>query len=146
MRGEVETIVIARDAESDVCAATQSIQASLQNVDLPCSQAAFNYESSGNLKVAYMIFPSPSEASGTLEDLCLMTVEDNPAMTCVDSFLDCIESIGNGLSRRHKNKLHSYLSSTDNYVGMKIGEASHAMAWNPNHSAFQPFKQIIEDM
>lgn len=143
---EVETLVIARDAEADATAALRSVQASIENVKLPCPQTAFSYESNEHIKVAIMFFPSPTNDGGTLEDLCLMTLDDNPAMTCVDSFLACIESNGNRLLRRHKNKLHSYLSSTDDYVGMKIGEASHATAWDPTHQALQPFKQIIESM
>lgn len=143
---EVETIIIARDAESDTTAAFQSVQSSINNNDLPCPQTAFNYESNGHRKIAIMIFPGPSEVSGTLEDLCLMTVNDDPAMNCVDTFLDCIESNGTDLPRKHKNKLHSYLSSTDDYVGLKIGEASYAKAWNPSHPTLQPFMHIIENI
>lgn len=140
---KVETIVIARDAEDDATAALESVQSSIRKVGLPCPQTAFNFESDEHKKVAIMFFPGPCIAEGALEDLCLMTVEDNDTMNCVDSFLDCIESNGIDLPRKHKNKLHSYLSSTSNYVGMKIGEASHAKAWNPSHLNLQPFKQII---
>ena len=81
--------------------------------------------------------------SGTLEDLCLSTIQDQSVLECVESFLDCCKEKGSDVRRPHKSKLHAYLASNDKFVGLKIGEASKAGAWNWNHQRLKPFKKLL---
>jgi hypothetical protein len=143
---EVETIVIARDAEQDAASAIQSIKSSLQNASLPVPPSAFSFQSGGKVKIAFVLFPGTEQKEGTLEDLCLLTVGNDPIMECVDFFVGCVIEKGGPITRNHKHRLHCFLSGKAKYVGLKIGEASKANAWDFEHIALQPFKEIIQSM
>ena len=45
-----------------------------------------------------------------------------------------------------KTKLHSYLAGNNDFVGLKLGEASKAGAWDWNHVRFKPFKDMLNAM
>ena len=143
---DVETIVIARDAETDAKAATDSIQHSMSEAKMPVPQKSFEYIQNSSLKTAFMLFTEPQQQKGTLEDLCLSTVEDDPLMKCVDDYLECAENKGEQFPRIHKNRLHCFLAGKDDSVGSRIGLAFKANVWPPDHPALEPFKRIIQKM
>lgn len=147
----VETIVVARDAESDPNDAARSIKGSLKNAGLSVPAKAFSFTDKSP-RVAYVIFPgftSEKEetlSDGKLEDLCLSMVENDAVLPCVDQYIQCLQSIGETVRHLHKTRLHAYLAGKDDYVGLKIGEAAKAGAWNWDYSGFAPYKQIISSM
>ena len=146
---EVETLVIARDSETNAKTAVKSMQTALKTIDRPVPPDAFLYETNNNLKTALMIFPGPKSTTGTLEDLCLEIVKDDPIMPCVNDYLECLKR---KLSKDiftvpHKRKLHTFLAGKDkDFVGVTIGQASYHNAWNAEHPALKPFKEIIVSM
>lgn len=142
----VETIVVARDAETDAKAAIDSIQNSMKQADIPIPEKPFEYTQDSSLKTAFMIFPGPESSSGRLEDLCLLTVEGDPLLECVDDYLTCAKAKGEQISRTHKSKLHCFLAGKKDYAGLPIGLASREKAWNFDHSSLEPFKRIIQEM
>jgi hypothetical protein len=142
----VETIVIVRDAENNSEAAKNSIQHSMYEANLPVPSESFEYTTKDTLKTAFMIFPGPEYPSGRLEDLCLLTVEGDPLLECVDDYLECAKEKGEQFPRIHKNKLHSFLAGKKDYAGLPIGLASREKAWNFDHSSLEPFKSIIQEM
>jgi hypothetical protein len=143
---QVETLVIGRDAETDVASAIVSVRDSMRLAKMPVPDKPFEYVSQDGLRTAFVIFPGPQCKRGTLEDLCLLTVTDDPIMPCVDDFLVCVGGTGETLPRPHKSKLHCFLAGKDTYVGSTIGQASYKGAWNAHHNALQPFKSIIQKM
>ena len=145
---EVDSIVIARDAEKDAKAAIASVQGSMEKVGMPVPQKPFefDYAKKGTLKTAIMIFPGPQQKNGTLEDLCLSTVEDDPLMECVDDYLECARDKGEQLPRVHKSKLYCFLAVKDDSIGSRLGLAFEAKVWPPDHPALKPFKTIIQGM
>jgi hypothetical protein len=143
---DIETIVVARDAETDAKAATISIQRSMTQANMPVPQKPFEYEQISSMKTAFMIFPGPQQKDGTLEDLCLLTVENDPLLECVDGYLECAKDKGEQFSRIHKNKLHCFLAGKNDYAGLPIGLASRERAWDFDHPALEPFKRIIQEM
>jgi len=143
---EVNTIVIARDAETDAKAATTSIQHSMTDAKMPVPQKPFEYTHNSTMKTAFMIFPGPQQKKGTLEDLCLLTVENDPLLECVDGYLECAKSKGERFPRIHKNKLHCFLAGKNDYAGLPISHAFKARVWSPDHPALEPFKRIIQEM
>ncbi len=46
----------------------------------------------------------------------------------------------------HKNKLHTYFSSTDSFVGMKIGEAAKAQCFDFSHVNLDFLKNAVIDL
>jgi DNA-binding protein Fis len=142
----VETIVVARDAETDAKAAIDSIQNSMRQAKIPVPEKPFEYTQDSSLKTAFMIFPGPEYSSGRLEDLCLLTVESDPLLECVDDYLECAKTKGEQLTHIHKNKLHAFLAGKKDYAGLPIGLASHQRAWDIEHHSLDPFKKIIQEM
>ncbi len=146
---EVETLVIARDSETDAKAALASIKTALETNSLPTPPETFVYETRDNFKTAIMIFPGPQSTNGTLEDLCLEIVKDDPIMSCVNDYLECLKRklSKNRLTVPHKRKLHTFLAGKDkDLVGVTIGQASYHNAWDPEHPILKPFKEIIVAM
>jgi len=144
----VSTIVVARDAETNVATAITNVKSSLKQASLPIPENPFEF-TGDNLRTAFMIFPGSVDQvlpPGALEDLCLDIVKDGSTFDCVDAYLQCSQSSGREIKRQHKTKLHSYLSGKDDFVGMKIGEASKAGAWNWEHERLKQFKDIIVAM
>ena len=150
---KVDTIVIARDAEKDPSTAVSNVKRSLRQVNLPVPANPFEFAGT-DPRVAYVIFPGfqtdakgkSTLSAGTLEDLCLEIVKDNTTFECVDQYLECLRSKGRKIKRPHKTKLHSYLAGENDFVGLKIGEASRVGAWDWNHSSLKPFKDVIREM
>ena len=142
----VETIVIARDAETDAGAATDSVQHSLEQAKMPVPEKPFEYVKNATVKAAFVIFPGPKHKKGRLEDLCLLTIENDPLLKCVDDYLECAKTKGEQLTRMHKSRLHCFLAGKKDYAGLPIGIASREKAWDFDHSALEPFKKIIQEM
>lgn len=153
---KVESIVVVRDAEGNALSAIDSIKGALgndklKNDKLPVPSKPFTFKSENGKKTAYMIFSDPNDSSrGTLEDLCLAMVNDQPVFECIDSFFECVnEKIESGtkLTHLHKRKVRCYLSTARlNCVGSNIGEAAERGAWDIKHKALLPFKQIITEL
>lgn len=142
----VTTLVVARDAETDSASAINSIKNSFSQASLPVPQNPFEFTGGDGIRTAFLIFPGYVDQTltpGTLEDLCLELVKDCSTFGCVDAYIKCLQSAGQEIKRPHKTKLHSYLSGKNDFVGMKIGEASKAGAWDWEHARLKPFKDVI---
>lgn len=144
----VKSIIIFRDAEGDAQSAFQSIQTSLRVNGLPVPNRLFEPEDNGNVKISCGLFPGLDSSgnvitNGTLEDLCLMLIEHDHKVDCVDEFLNCASSNEYAIKQVHKAKLHAYLSISNDYIGLKIGEAAKAGAFDWDSDAFKPFKELL---
>ncbi len=131
---QVTSLVIIRDAEKDYEKACREVGGSLNKCGLesPKTPCTWAIDDTG-LKVGFLLFPLNNKA-GTLEDLCLniLSEKDNKTiLSSIDSFLAGMESdYGRKYRRKHKNRLHLYLSSSDEYVTMPLGMASGAGAFD----------------
>jgi len=147
----IETLVVARDAEADPSAAMASITNSLGRNGFAHPSRPFEF-ANGNPRTGILLFPGYAAETkerewellpGSLEDLCLATIEPNPILECVDQYLQCVERTENGVTHPRKSKLHAYLAGNKKYVGMKIGQATEAKAWNLNHPAFSRYRKLL---
>lgn len=74
-----------------------------------------------------------------------MTDKNDPVHQKVDIFIGALNSKKDTeLRYTHKSKLHAFLAGKNKYVGMKIGEAAKAGAWNWNSIHMQPYKELLE--
>ena len=100
------------------------------------------------MNVGYLLFPL-NNGAGTLEDLCLQILSENNSkdvLLSIDAFLATMESTnGRNYHRKHKNKLHTYLASSDEYDSMPLGLASKAGAFNWNSDYLTPLKSFLTE-
>ena len=147
----VKSITIIRDAEKDFIAAVQSIRSSLSHNGFSAPQDPCQIALSGSLKIGFALFPALSDAggNGTLEDLCLNNLSENAEeiLGDIECFLISLQHRRHReFPRYHKSKLHTYLSVTDKYVGLKIGEAAKANAVNFECEELQRLKCFLKEM
>ena len=130
----VKSLAVVRDAEKDYEKACQEVRRSFEKCGFASSERSDTWiRDSSGLKVGFVLFPLNNSA-GTLEDLCLRILSENnnkDILSTIESFLDVMESsYGRSYRRKHKNKLHTYLSYSDEYVTMPLGTASSAGAFD----------------
>lgn len=150
----VKSIIVIRDSERNAEAAEQSIHSLLSNAgfavpDSPC-EIANPKVGTHNVYVAYVLFPdiNSKNSNGTLEDLCLNILNKNDkfdlALKTTTSSISAMETQGCCFARKHKNKLHTYLSLTDDFVGLKIGESAKAKAFDFSESRMEPLRILMK--
>ena len=149
----VKTLVIARDAETDVTSAVDSVKSAFRNIKLPVPSEPFQFQQGDGTKTAFMLFPGPDRynqcQTGTIEDLCLATISEDPLLDCVNAFLECAKQNQDSdekLRHEWKSKLYAYLAGKDDHAGKKLSQAAKNNVWNWEHDAMLPFQRIISEM
>lgn len=146
---QVTSIAIIRDAEKDFAKACSDVARSLRKSGIisPDGNGTWVNDDTG-VNVGYLLFPLNNEA-GTLEDLCLNILSESnieSILSLIDTFLTAMESTyGRSYHRKHKNRLHTYFSSSDEYVSMQLGLASKAGAFNWDSVYLEPLKKFLTE-
>lgn len=144
----VKTLLILRDAEKDAARGVSQIVRSLRSLQLPTPQQPGQWEGSER-KVGFLLFPACDDTAvnGTLEDLCLSILKDQDSETMIEEVQALIgrlkKEYGRAFPHEHKAQLHTYFSVTDRYVGMKIGEAAMAQAFDWNSGKLRFLKEFL---
>ena len=146
---QVKSLAIIRDAEKDYAKACQDVRCALMKCGFTPSERCGTWVLNDNgLNVGFVLFPLTNDA-GTLEDLCLQILSEknkNTILSSIDNFLTEMEaSCGRHYRRKHKNKLHTYLSSSDKYVTMPLGLASSAGAFDWGSCELKPLKNFLAE-
>jgi len=148
---EVTTLLIMRDSEKSSESATQSVNSSLKATKLINKDLKpFCIENQNERDIGFMLFPGYDEnnnlcESGTLENLCLKILKDQNLRKHIEEYInDFKNKTSTEFKREHKNLLHSYLSFTDEFVGMKLAEALKADGYDLNSQYLKPFIDIIK--
>ena len=147
----LKTLIVIRDAESDASSSAQKIIHAFKESGLPAPSCPHQFACSDSLKTGFLLFPecSSTQVNGTLEDLCLSILNENEeeVLGLVDSFLSSIEEQHiRTFPRRFKAQLHTYLSITDKYVSLKVGEAAKAGAFNWKSPCLNSIKGFLTEM
>jgi len=146
----VESLGVIRDAEEDAAAAFASVRGAFDKAGLTAPSQPYEV-AAGSPRTGVFLFPGPAPDEGgprcgTLEDLCMATVENQPVRHCIDSFMDCLRQAGGDLRRPHKARVHSYLAGNNSFVGLKLGEAAKAGAWDWRHRQMEPFERFLRTL
>jgi hypothetical protein len=142
----VKTITVIRDAEKDAQSALASIKGAFSNAGFVCADGVNKVSAEGTPRTGYTLFPSCGEnlENGTLEDLCLRALSKDNSK---DVLLKSDTAVKDFCFKRpHKNRLHAYFSLTDEYVGMKLGEAAGALAFDFNCPEIKSLRQFLSQM
>ena len=146
----VKTIGVIRDAENDKLGAERSIKKSFKDSGFIVPQNMLEWQVGGSIKTGYMILPGKDDlydenGKGALEHLCLGSINDDCLLECVNEFTGLVKGKSISLPCEHKTKLNSYLAITQ-YVGMKVGEAAKAGAWDWQSPAMEVFHEFLQSM
>ena len=137
----VASVGVIRDADDNPAGAFQSVCDALQDAGL--ARPTEPLQPVGDSpRITVMILPD-GETSGMLEDLCLESVEEDPAMRCVDEYFKCLQERLEGLPRNlSKAKVHAFLASRER-PGLRLGEAAQKRYWPWEHPAFEQVKRFL---
>lgn len=139
---KIEALIIIEDSDSSPESTLQSIKGALKKAGLPVPRKAM--EPCGvRPKVSILLLPD-STREGMLEDLCLKSVKDDPAVDCMENYFNCLKS--NGIKIRanlSKAKCLAFLSSRPK-VPKNIGIAAQQGIWPFDNPAFDNIKDAIK--
>ncbi len=138
----VQVLAILRDADDDASAAFQSVCTALGQANLPVPPAVL--QPTGTKPIVRVMIVPHGKTSGMLEDICLDAVSTDPAISCVDSYFSCLNSIpGFTLpNNMPKAKVHAFLSSRIE-PDKRLGEAAEAGYWPFNNAACDSLKTFL---
>ncbi len=141
---KVTSVGVIRDADEDPTAAFQSVCGALQNAGL--ARPTEPLQPAGDSpRVIVMILPN-GETSGMLENLCLESVREDPAMRCVDEYFECLEERVEKLPRNlSKARVHTFLASRER-PDLRLGEAAQKGYWPWDHPAFEQAKLFLNTL
>jgi hypothetical protein len=135
---------IVRDAEQHpASSAMQSLCGSLRKADRP--QPSKPMGSAGEKpRVTIYILPD-CQNPGMLEDLCLQAVADDPAMGCVEEYLQCLSRQNILPANRSKARAHAFLASRAR-SDLQLGEAAGKGYGNWDSPAFDNLKAFLKSL
>ena len=141
---QIQSIGIVRDADDNARSALQSVQSSLRNVGLPAPQNFL--EPAGDLpdspRVAVFIMPDNANP-GALENLCLTALADDPAMGCVEAFMQCVQAaVATPPADAAKARMHAFLASRED-PELRLGEAGQRRYLPWDNPAFGDLAQFL---
>jgi len=138
---QVASLGIVRDADADPSAAFQSVRDALRSVNLPAPDRPL-IPTGRRPQVTVMIVPV-GDTPGMLEDLCLGSVQSDPALPCVEQYFQCLQQ--RGLPMPHnmpKARIQVFLASRPE-AGKRPGEAAQAGYWPWNDTIFEPVERFL---
>lgn len=144
----IETIGFIRDAENlNADAAFKSICQMLRHNNLPAPNA-LNELSNSKPNIGVFIMPD-NQHQGTLESLCLRSLEGRKILDCINDFLSCFYSeLGQSEKERFnepKSRVLSYLAARVPIVN-SLGLAALNGHWDFKHPCFDELKKFLHSL
>ena len=136
----LEFLFITRDADIKPDSAFQSVQDFLKKHGFVSPEAPATVVA-GSPNVGVFVLPGERRA-GMLEDVCLDSVKDDPAMKCVERFFECIQESLELPSNLSKARTHAFLSSRKE-PDLRLGEAALKGYWKLEDPAFDGLKAFL---
>jgi len=138
----VTHLAIIRDRNGDD--AFESITNILKKneLDPPKKEGQF---SGSKLKIGIFIMPGQTIEGTMLEDLCLKTVEDHPAMGCVESIALCVSRLDNPPKNAQKSKAQAFLAAQPETVG-SAGLGALKDYWDFDSSCLDELKAFLNNL
>lgn len=140
----VQSIGIVMDADNSAASALQSIQDNLRNAGLP-APADLATPAPGPPAVSAFVLPDNS-GNGELEDLCLAALAEDPAMPCVDAFIECLHTKRIPHPRKPaKARMHAFLASRERAY-LRFGEFAESSAFPWQNPAFAELASFLQNL
>jgi hypothetical protein len=138
----VQHLAIVRDKDEDN--AFESIANTVKKAGLtpPVGSGRF---SDGSLRVGIYVMPGGDVAGTMLEDLCLETITDHPAMACVRRFADCICGLVDPPHSPSKAKCQAFLAAQVEIVNA-VGLGAQKGYWDLESPVLNDLKGFLAQM
>ena len=138
---QVVSLAVTRDADDDFDPAFQSVRDGLERAGFS-TPARCEETADGPPKTSVFILPDCG-SPGMLESLCLRSIQDQPAIECVDAYFECMRSHDRIADNKWKARVHAWLAS-ENKPDMRLGEAAEAGYWPFDHDAFAQLEGFLQ--
>lgn len=96
-------------------------------------------------KVGIFIMPGETVEGTMLEDLCLKTVENYPAMKCVDEFASCVSAMEPKPKNISKAKAQTFLAAQPE-IANSVGVGAQKGYWDFESPALDELKQFLSHL
>ncbi len=145
----VSSLGIARDANGDPVRSFEIVQKALRRAGLPLPSTTLQ-PSEGRPKVTVMILPD-SNSPRMLEDLCLRALAEDPAIPCVNQYVECLQTAGIDIGENNipKAKMRAFLASKRDpkgSVSLWLGSAVRQDWWPWDDAAFDQVKDFLRQI
>ena len=138
----VTHFVVIRDRNSDD--AFRSIANTLKKEGFTPSEKPGQF-SDDHPKVGIFIMPGETIEGTMLEDLCLETVNDRPAMKCVDEFSSCVSALKTKTKNISKAKAQAFLASQPEFAN-SVGLGAQKGYWNFKSPCLAELKAFLSHL
>ncbi|MFC2155570.1 DUF3226 domain-containing protein [Acidobacteriota bacterium] len=139
----IEKIAVIRDADNNSNDAFKSVIDVLKKNGLKPPKKPGEF-SRGIPSVGVFIMPD-NTSTGMLEDLCLDTVMDHPAMKCVDTFIDCVRDLKEPPKNISKSKVQAYLAAKPE-IKNSLGVGAQKGYWDLKSKNLRPLISFLEQL
>ncbi len=138
----VEYLAIVRDRDDDD--AFESIVTAVRRANLvpPCQPVQY---SDGIPHVGVFIMLGGTIGGTMLEDLCLETVQDRPAMICVRRFSECTQDLSEPPRSPSKAKCQAFLAAQVE-IANTVGVGAQKGYWNLDSPCLDDLKMFLSQM
>lgn len=138
----VEIFAVIRDADINANNAFRSVKNILKKEGfvLPNNKNQFR---DGTPKVGIYIMPGNSD-KGMLEDLCLLSVMERPAMLCVNQFSECCENLDDIPKNLSKSRAQAYLAAMPSIVNC-VGLGAQRGYWDFDSQELDDIKTFLSN-
>ena len=137
----LRSLGVIQDADENHRSTFESVRSALKAAGLPVPGAEL--EPAGEYpRVAVLVIPAGGRR-GALEDVCLSSVQDDPAMECVDRYFQCLEDAGiSAPSHLAKARTRVFLASRKK-PELRLGEAAQEGYWPFDCESFANLRRLL---
>jgi len=136
----LEVIGIIRDAEKNRMSAFDSICDTVKGFNLKPPSEGKTF-SDGKPAIGIFIMPGNSDV-GMLENLCLETVINEPAMNCVNSFIECTKTLSSPPKNIEKARVQAFLAAMPE-IRNSLGLGAQKGYWNFSSDKLSDLREFI---
>jgi hypothetical protein len=141
---QLTCLAVTRDADANAVGAFRSVCSALQAAGLSVPSA--HGQSAGTAPRVHVFILPDGQQPGMLEDLCLSSVQADPAWPCVEDYFTCVsQSAARQPNNPAKARVHAWLASQID-PDKRLGEAAEAGYWPWSSPAFDLLKQFLQGL
>lgn len=138
----LQKIGIVRDSNENRAKAMKEVKSALKSSDFPVPDKPAQFKA-GKPSVAVLILPPAGMEGRMLEDVCLESKKDEPAMKCVEEYMECVNKKGLRIKEKDVPKARVEALLASGRPGDLLGAAAQHGYWKYEHPAFEQIKTFL---